>query len=97
MPAKLMRKSAISDCLRGFRLSLQLTADRRSRKLAILHSHDRGCRASRPNAVANGVNASQSRLELRIDCDKTFGSAKAQKARQRGLLLTDCLDDLIRF
>ncbi len=68
----------------------------RSSQFAILDSHHRGGSATRANAVADGINARQAGLECIVDGDESLVCCELQQRGQRGLLLANSLDDLVR-
>ena len=74
----------------------KLSIDDRRSELAILHGHDGGCRAGRANAIAYGIDAREAGLEARIDGDEFLAGGEAEKRGERGLLLADGFDDLVR-
>src|SRR5438477_1553920 len=86
IPAKLMLRSAT--CHQSF-------MNRERGKFSILCSHHSGGGAARANAISPGVNARQTRFEIRIHLDETLLCFDFQLRSQRWFLLSDGLDDLI--
>src|SRR5450432_4396769 len=86
IPAKLIFRSAIRH---------QPFMKRPRRQLSSLHSrHGRG-RATSPNAVPAGINPRQAGFEIGVDVDKSLVSLELYQWGQRGLLLPNCLHNLV--